>query len=189
LAFRFVTSKIAQAPVSQAYQSKEGILKKPPQGQGFAPAAVSTVVQEKTSAPPVVIPQTESGMVTAQEVLAQEYLYLHKKVLQYHMKETLAKMEELRRKLLETIPEHWDTGTEVEIHCDSGVVQFSPCTETCAVTHKAELLTYLTEKGYDVLSLLKINVTDLKKILSEKELEPFVEKKQGSRTIKAVHQE
>jgi hypothetical protein len=181
LAFRFLASTAPKTNlISKPLVTSQGLPKKGPQAYGTA-----TMVEEKPVVATLKTPLEET--VTAEGLLAEEYLMLHKKAEELGLKEIACRMEEIRKKLLASIPENMDPATEVSFCCESGMVQFSPCGTSVEVTQKAQLLDYLSEKGFDVVGLIKLQMTDLKKILSEKELEPFIKEKPGSRTIKAIH--
>jgi hypothetical protein len=185
LAFRFLkqAEKIIAIP-PPSYSVSGGVIKKPPQSAEYS--SVSTAVEQKVV--PIHKVSLEEETVTEEGILAEEYLKLHKACESLGVKAMLARMEEIRKRLLASIPENMDPCTEVIFATEEGMVKFSPCGTAVEVTKKSELLNYLVEKGFDVTSLVKLQLTDLKKILSEKELEPFVEKKSGSRIIQAVHQ-
>lgn len=67
-------------------------------------------------------------------------------------------------------------------------VEFSCCRETTVITDLNGLIGLLKGKlGYEgLLAVLKINLSDAQKYLSEAELAPYVETKPGSRTLKSI---
>lgn len=126
--------------------------------------------------------------ITEEEALIHEYLILHKKAEELEMKAHLARMEEIKKKLQSIANETADPIMNVVFASELGNLIFSPRAVSSEIKEKEAVLQTLTEKfGPEAaMSCIKIGLTELKKMMSEKELEPFIEKKFGSRTLKAV---
>ena len=146
---------------------------------------VETPVQSVAVSPAVTKGVT---LETAAVNLTSEFVALSKKLESIDGKNLLKRMEEIRKELVTIANENFESNVPVTFDSDLGSITFSPRGKESVVPDVGTLLDHLYDKfGRDVmLSVVNIGITDLKKVLSEMELNSFVEKVDGARSIKGV---
>lgn len=140
-------------------------------------------LDHEVEAPPISL-----SVVNELEAMVQEYLILHTKYVKLEIKQITDRMEEIKKILHETANEDVPAAEICIFSCDQGELEFTPRAIKTVVPVPITLLTALTHKfGVEAAySVVNIAITPLKKMLSEKELEPFVEKIPESRKLKEV---
>lgn len=122
---------------------------------------------------------------SVEEALVIEMLDLEKKIRMVEADKMLKRKEEIRKQLLGTdAVKEADPTLPYSFDADEGKIVFSACSNKVEITDMPGLVKKI---GLDTfLEIASVTVTDLKKVLSENEIAQFSEKKQGSRTLKAV---
>jgi hypothetical protein len=126
--------------------------------------------------------------LTAEEALAEELTALWRKYEEHDMKQVCARIEKLKKDLQSIANEKMEDAKPAIFTCGGGEVEFSPRGETTVVVNPQALVEHLCEKfSPDVaFSCVKIGLTELKKVMTEHEMQDFVKKNPGSRTLKGV---
>ena len=134
--------------------------------------------------------KTEQALVskTHSQTLAEELILLQRKLLAAEVPEITKRMDTIKKELQSIAAAAISPYDVWVIDCDTGKVQLSACKHMTAIADKDGVLKYIEDKvGKDALaSVIQINLTDLKKVLSENEIAKFVTDTPGSRTTTIV---
>ena len=154
----------------------------------FAPFAAATTVVE-VAEPVVEIhqPKIDTGHAV-DELLVNEYIELHTLYQSIDGKNVAERMEAIKKTLQSIANDNLPPDQVAIFEAQGGEIEFSKRTTACAVTEPAKLLEKLIAQfGVEaVASVVKIGVTDVKKLMSEAELKGFVSYGPGHRTLKSV---
>lgn len=146
--------------------------------------AVQSIAVAAAAMPAVKIEQKIEPK-TELEVLIDEVIDLHTRLSEFGAFDILKRLEEAKKALQQQIK---DSGADPDqaftFETDTGTVVFGPCSNTREITDKPKLISVLTPQVF--LEVAKVTLTDLKKYLSELEIEKFTTPVKGSRTMKSV---
>lgn len=136
----------------------------------------------------VVLPKVKVQPVSEVEAMTQEYIGLYRKLEEIGGKDLLKRMEDLRKKLVAKANEHFADDQVAVLKCEDGEVEFSARGKEAEVKNPTQLLVDLNKNFSPeiAMSVVKIAMTPLRKVLSELELKEYLEEKPGSRTLKEV---
>ena len=125
--------------------------------------------------------------LTEAEALTQEYMILWKKLEEIGGKKLLARMEDLR-KSLQSIANEEDPDQPIAFASAKGSLVFSARTKVLEIHDLLDLWEHLSLKFGVVaaLSVMKVSITDLRKMLSENEIKKWADEKLGGRILKSV---
>lgn len=155
----------------------------------LAKSFVGVGVSKGTSTTVLHVPPVEQvKALTEEQALTQEYLVLHQKYEELEVKRLMERMEDIKKHLATRANEMFDEDAVAVFTCEEGQISFSPRASVTEITNVDSLLETVEEKaGHEaVLSVVKVQLTPLKKILSEMELENFSKKVRGSRSLREV---
>lgn len=119
------------------------------------------------------------------QAITEELIIIHQRLMASEAFEAIKRLEELKKMLHEVTKESGaDPYKPYVFKCDFGEVEFGPCTKSVEITDKPKMISLLGEDVFKAIA--KVGVTDMKKYLSESEIETLSEKVPGSRSMKAV---
>jgi hypothetical protein len=149
---------------------------------------MASLASVQTQIKPIHQVKVDAAPLTEEEVLTEEYIALYQQYEAKGVKELLAKMEATKKKLQSIANEQLQPDDEAVFESPSGEVEFGKCSMTREVTNKTGLLEFLAVKHgvAAVESVIKIGLTELGKILSDKEMEPYITSKPGTRSLREV---
>lgn len=131
--------------------------------QSVAPPSEVEVLEGQTQAKPVPGLQTLQN-ATETELLATELLAIEAELLKHDVAALLKKKDELRKKLVATLQDA-PQDAPVAVTVPAGVVTFSACEKSYTLKNREKLIEEIGLEAF--LSLCKVGVTDLKKVVSE----------------------
>lgn len=134
----------------------------------------------KASAKPVA--KAKQKVLTETQMLVNEYAHLAHQYEQQEIGAMVKRMDELKKRL-QSIANETSPGDTVTLAGTEGTVTFSPCREETVITDRDKMIKALTPKVF--VEIGKVNLGDIKKYLSEGEIQAFSEKQYGARTLKA----
>jgi hypothetical protein len=144
------------------------------------------------TAPPQVAEQTHKVLVeealSEVEALTLEYVKLFQTYTAFEMKETISRMEDIRKQLQSIANEEVEANKPAIFKCATGEVEFGPRQKKSEVPDPLGLIQVLLAKfGPEATqTAVDIAITPLKKLLSEHELKDHLQEVPGPRIVKAV---
>lgn len=118
------------------------------------------------------------------EVLVNELVHLEEQMKALEVAKMQARHDELKKRLQSIANENFEADVEAVLEGTNGKVIFSPRRTTTSIVDREQMIKLLSPKTF--MELANVSLTDLKKYLSENEIESFVGKSFGARTLKAV---
>ena len=152
-------------------------------------AVVASVETTGTvAAQPVHKPAVGAVALTKEQALTQEYVALYRLYEQHHMKSVTARMEAIRKALAANANENFGDNEPVSFECPEGEIMFSARGEQISFPDPLLVLNHLAEKFGEAAAkgVIKIAVTELRKLMSPKELETFSVMVPDSRKLSKV---
>lgn len=124
---------------------------------------------------------------TNEQMLADELITLDTKLKEWGVPEVAKRVDTIKKEL-QSIAKPMPPDEAVVWEGQLGVVQLTACAQATQVKDVTGLLNFVKDKcGEDAAaSLVKISLTDLKKVLSENEMAAYIEVVPGARTCKIV---
>ena len=124
---------------------------------------------------------------TPAEALADELINITAKLREFEVDAMNKRVTAIKGEL-QSIAENFPANQPMTIKGTLGIVELTACSETTKVNDMEGLLEYADQKiGHEALmSVIKVTLTDLKKVLSQGEIDKFSEKVQGSRSCKVM---
>lgn len=137
------------------------------------------------------MPKVGSGQTQAMsevEALVHEYITLQQKYDEYEVKALTKRMDELKKQMQSIANAEGEDGKPYKFTAPNGYVLFSERGEVAEVENPLELVKHIqTHFGPAAANaIVKIGITELRKILTEAELKNWIKKNPGSRTLKAA---
>jgi hypothetical protein len=144
------------------------------------------VHQPKTIHQPKIISGHQE--LSEDEVLTNELITLYKEYEAFNGKKIAERIDQLKKHLQSIANENLDPESVAVFSSPLGEVEFSKRANGVAITDAVALLEKLIQQfGMETaISVVKIGMGDLKKLLSEHELAAYTKAEYGSRTLKAV---
>lgn len=161
-------------------------------GKKFAPATSTpgvTVhtpkheVQQVQEVKQVQAPAAKKLAVTDQQLKVDELIQIET-FLQEHEIDLMMKRREEIRKVLQSIANESDPSEDVQLDGTLGHALFAKASQVVSIVDKEGIIEAITPEIF--MQLAKVTVTDLKKYLSEIELDKYTKKTMGSRVFKGV---
>lgn len=133
-------------------------------------------------------PESTTELQPDMQGVAKELVDLQKLYNERDMDYVIKTIASKKKVLQEFANQNYKPEDSVAWVVENGMVSFSVRANSTKVTKPLDLLEKIQTQFGDeaLLSCITIKITDLKKYLSEKELEAFTEKESGSRTCKVT---
>lgn len=131
-------------------------------------------------------PTAKPKQLTETQKLVNEYTQLAAKYDELEMATMIKRMDELKKRL-QSIANEQNLNEAVTLTGTEGTVTFSPCREETVITDRDMMIKKLTPKVF--VEIGKVNLGDIKKYLTEGEIQTFTEKQYGARSLKAYTHE
>lgn len=140
---------------------------------------------------PKAVTKAVATTLEPEEQLVEEFIQIWTRLEAFGAMQMQKRLEEIKKQLQSIANEKGSDDEEFTFKAPSGSMVFAKRTINKVVKSAAELVEHLNEK-FDLeqaFSVVKIGMTELKKLLSENEIEQYVDSVPGSRSLKSVNAE